>query len=163
MLTIPISGSETPQQMLDIQGQLLTAIAQNNQFTIQQMNQSGAAANNANQLMSFLQSNPSAYNFSDVQSSLGNANNAGGVWSGGSGANVAGANLAGNTAAGQNIANLGAQNAASLGNWFYKNLGNASFIVIGVLLGLGALLISQRETVIKVATTAAKTAAVTAA
>lgn len=43
--------------------------------------------------------------------------------------------------------------------WLFPNLGNYTLIAIGIILGIGALLISQKETVVQVASTAAKAAA----
>lgn len=50
--------------------------------------------------------------------------------------------------------------ASAISGGFSSNwLGNAGLVVIGVVLAVGALLISQKETVIQVAATAAKAGA----
>lgn len=55
--------------------------------------------------------------------------------------------------------NLGANSTASLGSWISSHAGNYGLVVMGALLALGALLISQRDNIEKVAAVAAKVAA----
>ena len=151
---IPINGNETAQQLSVYQGQMLDAIAQNQQFVIQQLNTSGAASANAAQLYSTLQANPTIGNFSDVNSTMyQNGFPAASMWDQAKQgfSSTMNAGLSPLTAAGNAV--------GSFNGWILKNMGNASFIVIGVLLGLGALLISQRETINKIVVTTAKAAA----
>lgn len=48
---------------------------------------------------------------------------------------------------------------SAMGDWISAHAGNYGLIIFGALLALGALLISQRETVLKVAKTAAEVSA----
>lgn len=45
-----------------------------------------------------------------------------------------------------------------IGQWFQSNFANYSLIVLGIVLGVGALLISQKETIIQVGKSAGKAA-----
>jgi hypothetical protein len=47
---------------------------------------------------------------------------------------------------------------STVSGWFAAHLGNYGLVVLGALLGLGAILISNRQTVVKIAKAAAETA-----
>ena len=92
-----------------------------------------------------------------------------GFWSGLLQGGLAGAGAAANESTPQlstNIANAGANPSTpptgSNTGWFAQiesNLGNWGLVLFGAILAIGALIISQKNTVIKVASTAAKVAA----
>lgn len=63
----------------------------------------------------------------------------------------------------QYIAKTGSSNiVGSTLSWFQSNYANWGLIALGVILAIGALLISQKETIVNIGETAAKAAAVAA-
>ena len=138
------------------------AIAQNIMTQAQSMLAVGASPTVANQVSaSTTGSNPAS---SDWFGQLGQgasstlAGGAAGAAASGAGNSVA-ANAAGGGAASPS-ANLGATSTLSPIAWLQANVANYGLVIMGALLVLGALLISQRQNIQTAVTTAAKVAAV---
>lgn len=155
MTTYVVNGDETSQQLAMYQQMLFNDWSRGVGSTVNAANNPIAQSNAqqiVNQTQYALQSQGGASNpvnsFANVQSGVtpGAAAATGGWLDTAKGWLGTAGNAASNMIPGVGVA----RQISSL-----PSIPNATFIAIGIVLALGALLISQRETVIKVATTAA--------